>query len=213
MKRLTTVLLVASAGLLAACTTDPAAATRHDGSATVTRTVTKSASSPEPSPEQGAEPAVDPDPLPCDAVHVEAAMAEGEAPTPEVWDTAIVVTNLGPDACQLDGTSELELFTGGDGRRLDVKEITSDDGVPADLVILDVGDQASMAVSYPTTAEAPATRPDCAQGGSFAHVTLPGDKEAVEAWPEDKQLGLPPVCGPVTVTSWYSGGAPGVAPN
>ena len=211
MKRLTTVLLVAATGLLAACTTDPATAVRDTGSATVTQTVTKSAPSPaeevaDDAPAEGPDRGVDP--LPCDAVHVEAALAAGEGPTPDVWDTAVVVTNLGPDACKLDGASELELFTGGDGRPLGIKEITSDDGTAPDLVILDVGDQASMSLSYPT-----GTTPDCLAGGSFAHVTLPGDTDAVEAWPEDKKQGLPPVCGAVSVTSWFFGGAPGVTPN
>jgi hypothetical protein len=42
------------------------------------------------------------------------------------------------------------------------------------------------------------------------NVTLPGDDQPVEAWPEDRAAGLPPVCGAVSVTSWYFGGAPGV---
>lgn len=88
MKRLTTLLLVASAGLLAACTTDPGA-----------------------------------DPRPTSS------------------------RNLGPDACTLEGTSELELLTGGDGQELGIKEITTDDGVPPEQVLVEVGGQAAMSVT------------------------------------------------------------------
>ncbi|HEV7652553.1 MAG TPA: hypothetical protein VGP26_30735 [Actinophytocola sp.] len=44
-------------------------------------------------------------------------------------------------------------------------------------------------------------------------MTLPGDKQPIEAWPADRDQGLPPMCGPVSVTDWFHGGAPGVSPN
>jgi hypothetical protein len=204
MKRLTTLLLVASTGLLAACTTNPPATPDP----TVTHTVT------EPAPTAGgAEPAADEHPLPCDAVHVETTIAPGEGPAPDVWDTAIVLTNLGPEVCTLEGASELEFLTGGDGQELGIKEITTDDGVPPEQVLVEVGDQAAMSLDVPTTADDPASRPDCLANGSFAHITLPGDKQPIEAWPADRSQGLPPVCGPVSVTDWSHGGAPGVSPN
>jgi Protein of unknown function (DUF4232) len=209
MKRLTTLLLVVSAGLLSACTTPvPEPAASGPSTASATPATAPADVSPPPSP---AGPDRDGEPLPCDGVHVEAVLAPGEGPAPDIWDSAVVVTNLGPDACVLDGTSELEFFTGGDGRPLGINEVTTDDGTQPVSVILDAGDQASMAVTYSTAAQG--TRPDCLEGGSFAHVTLPGDDQPVEAWPPDKAMGLPPVCGAVSVTSWFFGGAPGVVPN
>jgi len=147
------------------------------------------------------------DPLPCDSVHLEAEVAPGEGPSPDVWLTEIVVTNLGPDACTLDGMSEVEFFTGGDGRRLDIQQIASDEEAPADLVILEVEEQATMSMTYATAPEDSAPL-DCLVGAGRVEITLPGDDDPAqaEAW-------LPPVCGAVSVTSWFFGGAPGVAPN
>jgi uncharacterized protein DUF4232 len=206
MNRLTPLLLVACAGVLTACTTEPGTATPADQPATVTESTSTPAPAEDTSP---AGPDRTGEPLPCEAVHVQAALAPGEGPTPTVWDTAVVVTNLGPDACEIDGVpGKLEFLTGGDGRPLGINEVTSEDGTEPDSVILDAGNQATMSITYST---APAgTRPDCLEGGSFAHVTLPGDDDAIEAWPPDKQAGLPPVCGAVQVTSWDFGGAPGV---
>jgi hypothetical protein len=69
------------------------------------------------------------DPLPCDSVHVEAVLAPGDGPTPEVWDTAVVVTNLGPDACALDGPGELEFLAGGDQASMSVNYSTAAPGL------------------------------------------------------------------------------------
>jgi len=187
--------LLAGAWVLTACTNDMTTA-----APTVTATVTET-------PAAGSTDQPDVDPQPCDSVHVEAAVAPGEGPGPDLWLTAIVVTNLGPDLCTLDGVSELAFFTGGDGRLLDIQQVTSDDGVPADLVVLDVEDQASMSVTYPTAPEDGAP-PDCLVGAGRVQIMLPGDRDpaSAEAW-------LPPVCGAVAVTPWSFGGAPGVAPN
>lgn len=177
----------------AACTTETTAAPT-----TVTQTVTDTTTTEEPAPDTG-------DPLPCTSLHVEAAVAPGEWPNPETWNSSVVVTNLGPDVCSLDGTSELRFFTGGDGQQLDVNQVTTDDEVPADLVVLDVGGQASMTLLVPTAAE---PTPDCLEGGAFVDVFLPGDDE-----PASTDADIPAICGAVQVTSWSFGGAPGVAPN
>jgi len=207
MKRATIVLLAAAAGLLTACTTDPNAVAADDPSTspTVTETVEVPVSETAPEEEPVEDlPAEDGNPLHCDAVHVEAAIAPGEA-NQDYWNTDIVLTNLGPDVCRLDGASGLEFFTGGDGRPLGINQVISEEGA-GDLAIIGVGEQASMGVGYPTAA--PGTRTDCLEGGSFAHVMLSGDDDVVEAWHPDRQQGLPPVCGAVTVTSWLAGGVP-----
>jgi hypothetical protein len=138
---------------------------------------------------------------------MEGTVAPGEGPSPDVWLTDIVVTNLGPTPCSLEGISDLAFFTGGDGRPLPIDQVVTTDNVPIDLVILDVGDQASMSVYFPS---APEDNPpaDCHVGTGLVDITLPEDHEPVtaEAW-------LPPVCGAVSVTPWVFGGAPGVTPN
>ena len=203
MNRLTILPLLAVAGLVTACTTAPGTAAPP----TVTEAVTSPASAPAASSVSAAPaadtPEPDANPLPCAAVHVEAAIGDG-SPNQDQWNTDIVLTNLGPQSCRLDGASKLELFTGGDGRPLGIHQVMSAEGA-GDLAVLDVGDTASMGVSYPTAE--PGTRPDCLEGGSFAQVTLDGDSDVVEAWPPDPQVGLPPVCGAVTVTSWLAGPA------
>lgn len=198
-------LLVAAAGVLSGCTIETTAA-GSSRPATVTETVTSRAPAP------AADRAPDADPLACDAAHVQTVIAPGEESARGVWRTEIVVTNLGgPDSCWLDGASELEFFTDGDAkgdaRPLGIEQVTSDAGA-GELAVLAVGGQASMSVSYPT-----AQRPECLVGGAFAQVTMPGDREAVRAWPAVPDTVLPPVCGAVRVTFWRSGGAPGVAPN
>lgn len=203
VRGLITVLLVAAAGLLTGCTIETTAPPSKP--TTVTETVTSAAPAP------AADRAADADPLPCDAAHVQAVIAPGERPARGVWTTEIVVTNLGgPDSCWLDGASELEFFTGDDAPPLGIQQVTSDEGA-GEVSVLDVGGQASMSVTYPTTERG--TRSDCLEGGTYAQVTMPGDSVAVEAWPAVPQAILPPVCGEVTVTFWLSGGAPGVAPN
>ncbi len=196
-----TALLVATAGLLTACAMGPTVAVQPSGPTTVTETVTSTV------PPSAGEAAADADPLPCDATHVVAAIAPGER-SRFVWTTEIVVTNVGgPGACWLDGASELEFFTRGDGRPLGIREVTSDDGA-GELAVLELGGQASMSVTYPTAK--PGARPECLEGGSFAQVTMPGDSKTIDAWPPYPIRGLPPVCGAVSVTFWLSGGAPGI---
>jgi hypothetical protein len=96
-----------------------------------------------------------------------------------------VLTNLGPDTRTLEGAGELE-FLNRDGAELGIKEITTDDGVPPEQVTIEAGDQASMSVDFPSTVDDAATRPDCAAGGLFAHVTVPGGKQPIEAWATDR---------------------------
>lgn len=192
-------LLVLFALAATACTPETPAAP-----ATITETATDKPTEKEETAEDAAEPDAA-DPQPCTSVHVEAAVAPGEWPNPETWHTAVVVTNLGPDVCSLDGASELRFFTGGNGQQLAVNQVASDDEVPADLVVLAAGEQASMTVLVPTAAE---PTPDCLEGGAFVDVVLPGDEEATSA-----NAQIPPICGAVQVTSWSAGGAPGVSPN
>lgn len=195
-------ILVLFALVATACTTETTGAP-----STVTQTVTDQKTA-EPAEDPAVDTEPDPDtgdPLPCTSVHVEAAVAPGEWPNPETWHTAVVVTNLGPDVCSLDGTSELRIFTGGDGQQLAIDQVTTDDEVPADLVVLAAGEQGSMTVLVPTAAE---PTPDCLEGGAFVDVVLPGDEEATSTTAQ-----IPPICGAVQVTSWSFGGAPGVEPN
>jgi hypothetical protein len=189
--------LLVGALVLTACTND---LTTGSPSPVVTETVTASG-----------EASVPGDPHKCESARLEAEVTPGEGPSPDVWLTAIVVTNLGPDACSLDGMSEVEFFTGGDGRPLGVEQIASDEEAPADLVILEVQEQATMSMTFPT-APADNAPSDCLVGAGRVEFTLQGDgdddgdRAEAEAW-------LPPVCGAVSVTSWFFGGAPGVAPN
>lgn len=169
-----------------ACTPENTAAP-----ATVTHTQTTQAEE----PAEGAQP--------CTSLHVEAAVAPGEWPNPETWSSAVVVTNLGPDVCALEGASELRFFTGGNGRQLEVDQVTTD--APAEPVVLAVNDQASMTVVVPTAAD---PTPDCEEGGTFVDVVLPGDDDVVST-----EGDIPAICGAVQVTAWAAGGAPGVEPN
>ena len=197
-----TALLVAAAGLLTSCATVPSVVVQDSAPVTVTETVTSTVAAP------AGEQTPDADPLPCAATHVAATIAPGERSRPGVWRTEIVVTNVGgPGACWLDGASELEFFTEEGSLPLGIKEVTSDDGA-GELAVLELGDQASMSVTYPTAR--PGTRRECLEGGSFARVTMPGDSKTIEARPPYPITGLPPVCGAVRVTFWLSGGAPGV---
>jgi hypothetical protein len=209
MKRLTTLLLLATtAGLLTACTTDPATAVKDDEPP-----ATRSADPGSPSAPTGQEPddgtpVYDPDPLPCGSEHVEAALSPLETPDGEVRQTSVVVTNLGPDPCVLVEASELEFHAGGDGAPLGIHQVAVDEPAQQEAPVLQAGSQASMAVTIPV-----GEGPSCLDGGTFAQVTMPGDEKAVEARFPTGEMSLPPVCGAVQVTSWHSGGAPGVAPN
>jgi uncharacterized protein DUF4232 len=201
-----TVLLVAAGGLLTSCGMGHTGTGVEDSKpTTVTQVVTSYA--PEPAGERSREHA----PEPCDAEHVQTTIAPGEHPRHGLFHTEIVATNAGgPDSCWLDGASELEFFTGDPGRALGIKEVTRDDGA-GERLVLDVGDQARMSVTYPTAK--PGARPECLEGTTFAEVTMPGDSQAMEAWPSIPQVVLPPVCGSVRVSFWLPGGAAGVAPN
>jgi hypothetical protein len=196
MKRL--FLVVAAAALLTACTQQTEGSPARGTTVTQTVTSTAQTTTPEPTGEVEA--------LPCDAPHMEAVLAPGEGGG-EAWTTAIVVTNLGPDDCRLEGVSWLDLY-GDDAGPLEPKQVT-DDSVPPDLVILDAGDQAAMAISYPTTSD-PAQAAVCDTGATSAEFLLPCDERPLEARHQDPAMVLPPMCGAVEITSWFSGGAPGV---
>jgi hypothetical protein len=172
----------------------------------VTKTVTASASAKPASAKPATSPRKPPGIAKCGSAHTDAVVAPGEAPSEQIWDTAIVVTNRGSAPCTLEGVSKLELYTGGDGKPLGIKEVTMD-GQPPELVTLMPGEQATMAMLIHT---APKPVPaDCLEGGSFAEVTLPGDAKAIEAWLPDRAW-MPVVCGAVEVSPWGKGGAPGV---
>lgn len=145
---------------------------------------------------------------PCRAADVEAAVSPGEYPTPAVFGSAIVIRNRGTSTCIVEGPSKLEIHTGGSGADLGVKVAASADDVP-ETVALAAGELASMSVEFTTSSETPVPS-DCAEGGTYAYVTLPGDSDLVEAWFPNRADGFPPVCGGVMVGSWSTGGAPGV---
>jgi hypothetical protein len=153
---------------------------------------------------EGAAEAPSDDAQPCTSLHVEAAVAPGEWPTPQTWQSAVVLTNLGPDVCSLDGASELRFFTGGNGARLEVNQVMTD-GEAGGPVVLAVEEQASMALLVPTAAE---PTPDCEEGATFVDVVLTGDDDVASA-----EGDIPAICGAVQVSPWSSGGAPGVVPN
>ena len=160
-----------------------------------------------------ARPVTDPPPIArlapsCGSANTEAVVAPGEAPSEQIWDSGIVVTNRGSAPCTLQGVSKIEFYTGGDGRPLGIRAVAAA-GAPADLVILNPGEQATMAMVVHTTAVKPVPA-DCLEGASFAQVTLPGDAKDVEAWLPDRSGWMPPVCGAVEVSPWGKGGAPGV---
>jgi hypothetical protein len=200
-------LLAATALLLGACGKESATAVAPVAGQ-VTRTVTATASAKPVSAKPATSPQKPPGVARCGSAHTEAVVAPGEAPSEEIWDTAIVVTNRGTTSCTLQGVSKLELYTGGDGKPLGIKEITMD-GQPQELVTLEPGEQATMAMVLHTTAAKPVPT-DCLDGASFAEVTLPGDSKAIEAWLPDRAEWMPPVCGAVEVSPWGQGGAPGV---
>src|SRR5262245_20208441 len=118
-------------------------------------------------------------PAPCSAQQVRAEIEPGDHPNAGVWDGAVVLTNLGPDVCAIAGASELDVT--GDGRS--VTQVTTNDVMPWDLVVLAPGERASMSMRFPTSG------PDCLRGGGAVDVSLPGDgaPATVATW-------LPPVC-------------------
>lgn len=137
-------------------------------------------------------------PGPCVERQVRAEVEPGEYPDTDRWDATVMLTNLGPDVCAIGGASDLS-FTG-DGGRLPVQQVTADAVLPWNLVVLAPGEQASMSLLIPTKDEPAA---GCLRTGGVVDVSLPGNGApvTVAAW-------LPPVCGPVRVTSWSFGGAP-----
>lgn len=138
----------------------------------------------------------------CRAGSAEAKIAPGDGAGQATFATTIVLTNTGSAPCTLHGSSELKIFTGGTGSDLGIKQVQSDDGTPYPAITLKPGDEAAMSVEY-ATAPFDDVPPDCLAGGTFAHVTLPGDTQPVEAWPMNREDGLPAVCGAVTVTPWW----------
>jgi hypothetical protein len=143
----------------------------------------------------------------CTSDTVDAVIAPGESPTATVWNTAIVITNKDARPCTVQGASKLEFYTGGDGKPLGIKEVTTS-GQREDLVTLALGEKAAMTLVVPTAGKSvPA---DCLEGAAFAEVTLPGDTQPVEAWMIDEALFPPPICGAVQVGPWTKGSAPGV---
>lgn len=133
---------------------------------------------------------------PCSSVHAEAAVAPGEGPSPDLWLTEIVLTNLGPGTCAVEGVSHLRLFSA--SRRLPVDQVVTPEG-DVDLVILAEADQAAMSVNFPT---APEPAPACQVGAGRLEIILPGDTDATIA-----EARLPPICGPIAVTPWYFAGS------
>lgn len=201
MKQTVHLALVAGAvALLSGCVaTGGTPSSAPSSAATVTKTVTAAPTTGKTGSGEASGPQR------CGASQVEAVIAPGEGPDEYTWDTAIVLTNLGSRPCTLVGMSKLQLFTGGNGAELDI-EVKHDTAAPAERVLIPPGEQAAMSVEFTTRHEDTGS---CAEGATFAHVTLPGDDAPVEAWPAEREQGLPAVCGAVIISPWAAGGAPG----
>ena len=198
MNRITLVLL-AMAALITACGKESTAGAPV--TSTLHATATLRAKSATPMPPASAKPVRI---GACTSAQTVAEIAPGESPSERIWHSAIIVTNRGSALCTLQGASKLELYTGGDGKPLGIKEIPRT-GAAEELIALRPGGKASMAILIHT---APKPVPaGCLDGASFAEVTMPGDNKAIEAWLPDHSMWLPPVCGAVEVSPWESYGS------
>lgn len=143
----------------------------------------------------------------CLAGDLDAGVAPGEMVRTGLFHTSIVVRNTGFETCTIDGTSELSLRSGKNGRDLGTIVVGAAGNVPG-LVALAPGGKAAMGIWYHTTTVDPVER-NCEVDAAFAVVTLPGDDEPMAAWFPDMATGFPPVCGAVEVSPWTQGGPTG----
>jgi hypothetical protein len=143
----------------------------------------------------------------CSAAGLDAGVAPGEMVRKGLFHTSIVVRNTGVDTCTIDGTSDLSLRSGKDGRDLGTLEVAAEGQVPG-LVALAPGGKAEMGLWYHTTTVDPAAR-NCVVDAAFALFTLPGHDQPLAAWFPDMATGFPPVCGAIEISPWAHGGTAG----
>ena len=109
-------------------------------------------------------------PPPCAEANLAGVIDPGEAPNVDTFNSAIVVINHRKTVCTIQGFSELEWHTGGNGSTLPIETVRS--AGPAELVTLGPGEQASFTMTV--TMDGDGARTDCYEGASYAYVTLPG---------------------------------------
>ncbi|HEV7650715.1 MAG TPA: DUF4232 domain-containing protein [Actinophytocola sp.] len=191
---------VGAAALLAGCGYQP----QQEKAAAATVTETVSGEQPDTSVEDAPaeEPAGD-DPAPCTADDISPQVAEGDHSHPEIWSTAVVVTNTGGANCRLEGVGDI-MFIARSGDPFDIEQETAGgDGPADDLVIIGPEEQASMYVSYPS---ASGETDDCS-GPISAQVRLPGDQQSFEVETPATMETMPPLChGPISVSPFAYGG-------
>jgi hypothetical protein len=173
-----------------------------------TATVTQTVSAEEPASAADGTPAEVPagdDPAPCTADGISPQIAEGDHTHPEIWSTAVVVTNTGDANCRLEGVGDI-MFIAQSGDPFDIEQETAGgDGPADDLVIIGPEEQASMYVSYPSAAAGEAT--DECSGPISAQVRLPGDEQSFDIETPATMETMPPLChGPISVSPFSYGG-------
>jgi hypothetical protein len=189
---------VGATALLAGC--GPQSQAGQPAPTTVTETVSDGPAEEPAEPAEDAKPATG-DPVPCSVDVVEPEMAAGES-QPQVWNSAVTLTNVGTEVCRLEGGADLT-FIAPSG---DPYDLPVEDGEPGDdLVLVGPGEQASLLFSYPSAPEGPASE-ECSSPDS-ALVTLPGDEQPLEVWHPESFEEMPMLCGgPVSVSGWSPGG-------
>jgi len=200
-----TLVTAGAAALLAGCgpLSAPADPASGDTAPTVTRTVVDTP----PETVGGPGPAQPPDDdlVPCTADVVEPELQAGDHSQPEVWNTTLVVTNVGTQDCRVEGVSDLA-FVGQGGDTFNVGQSTIREGGPADdLVVLGPGGHAEMYISYDSAPDGDFPEDECSPPVS-AVVTLPHDDQQLEVAAPGSLEAMPPLChGPVQVTPWGPG--------
>ncbi|MGH3877737.1 MAG: DUF4232 domain-containing protein [Actinophytocola sp.] len=199
--RITATVLFAAgaAALLTGC--DPEAA--GQAAPTATETVT-AGDEPAEQPGETAAPAepADGGPARCTADDVSPELAEG-AFSPEMWSTAVVLTNVSGAECRIEGVGDIT-FIAPSGDPYDIAQETAGGDGPVDLVIIGPDEQASMYVNYPSPESG--IREDCS-GPISAQVTLPSDDRPLEVEPPAAMEEMPALCdGPISVSPFTRGG-------
>jgi uncharacterized protein DUF4232 len=204
MKRLTIGAIIAvGAALLTGCTVQPQ---QEAAPTTVTETVDSADAGGEAGPDTGqAEGEGSDDPAPCTADDISPQIAEGDHSHPEIWSTAVVVTNVGSANCRIEGVGDIT-FIAPSGDPYDIpQETAGGDGPADDLVIIGPEEQASMYVNYPSAASGEAA--DECSGPIEAQVTLPGDDASFKVETPATMESMPPLCsGPISVSPFARGG-------
>jgi F0F1-type ATP synthase membrane subunit c/vacuolar-type H+-ATPase subunit K len=178
-----------AAGIAAATSAASSATTPAPSTAATSTAGATTAKKPAPKPSQ---------PLSCVGADVTGELELGDAPSAEILYANVIVTNSSHAVCTIQGLSEVELHTGGDGFTLPLRTIMSTDVQP-ELVTIVPGEQARLQMGL--VMDADGIRDDCYEGASYAYVTLPGDHDLVEAWLPDPYR-FPALCGPIEVSPW-----------